>query len=371
MPRAVDARAGPTYDCAVRALFHSGSLAVLLVASTATLATRASIPPAPATLLLRVVDSVTQLPVPNAEITAHQRRGLTDVHGEVRVFYPEDGELHVRIRQLGFRYADRTFRRDPTRTTEDTAVVALERMSFALPQVVVRAERRCKEAVEPAYVALTEASMELLRFGAEQFENFRRAYPFDFTLEQRTSAVVAFGIGRPRPRVKVDTLTSTGWGDRYMPGRVVMQSGRDEYFVPLLFVSALADSMFWSLHCFAARGVESRDGRRLIRLDFSPTLDVRDPDWEGSAWLDSARSVLARVDFRLTNLRSMTGPQRFGGYTVFSTPTPYIARPDSTVASWITATPGGAYGELRRTGGTQMLLIRDVTYRMRIPPEVR
>jgi hypothetical protein len=41
------------------------------------------------------------------------------------------------------------------------------------------------------------------------------------------------------------------------------------------------------------------------------------------------------------------------------------------VASWITATPGGAYGELRRTGGTQMLLIRDVTYRMRIPPEVR
>ena len=25
--------------------------------------------------------------------------------------------------------------------------------------------------------------------------------------------------------------------------------------------------------------------------------DVNDPDWEGSAWLDSAQSVLARVDF--------------------------------------------------------------------------
>jgi hypothetical protein len=355
----------------VRALFRSGSLATLLVASMAAHATRASIAPAPATLLLRVVDSVTQLPVPNAEITAHERRGLTDVRGEVRVFYPEDGELHVRVRQLGFRYADRIFRRDPARTTEDTAVVALARMSFALPQVVVRAERHCKEPVDPSYAALTAASMELLRFGAEQFETFRRTYPFDFTLEQRTSAVGSYGMARPRPRVKTDTLTSTAWGDRYMPGQVVMQSGRDEYFVPLLFVSALADSMFWKLHCFAARGVESRDGRRLIRLDFAPTLDVRDPDWEGSAWLDSARSVLARVDFRLTNLRSMIGPQRFGGYTVFSTPTPYIARPDSTVASWITAAPGGAYGDVRRSGGTQMLLMREVTYRMRKPPEMR
>jgi hypothetical protein len=81
--------------------------------------------------------------------------------------------------------------------------------------------------------------------------------------------------------------------------------------------------------------------------------------------------VLARVDFRLTNLRSMIGPQRFGGYTVFSTPTPYIARPDSTVASWITATPTGAYGDVRRSGGTQMLLMREVTYRMRKPPEMR
>ena len=91
--------------------------------------------------------------------------------------------------------------------------------------------------------------------------------------------------------------------------------------MPVLFVSALADSAFWNRHCFEARGVESHDGRRLIRLDFSPALDIRDPDWEGSAWLDSARSVLARVDFRLTNLRHVDGPQRFEGYTVFSTPT--------------------------------------------------
>jgi len=352
---------------------------MLLVATMATHATRTPTARAPTTLLLRVVDSASQVPVPNAEITAHerrgltevQRRGLTDARGEVRVLYPEDGELQVHIRQIGFRYADRTFRRNPdSGAEEDTAVVALERLGFALPQVVVRAERNCKESVDPSSVALTSASMELLRFGAEQFENFRRTYPFDFTLEQRTTST-SFGVVRPKPRVQVDTLAALAWGDRYVPGRVVVPRGRDEYFVPLLFVSALADPAFWQLHCFVARGVESRDGRRLIRLDFSPTLDVREPDWEGSAWLDSARSVLARVDFRLTNLRNMVGPQRFDGYTVFSTPTPYIARPDSTVASWITSVPSGAFGELRRSGGTQMLLIREVMYRGRKPPDLQ
>ena len=347
------------------------ALLALLVVVASTASTRQLASFVPATLLLRVVDSVTQRPVPNAEITATGRRGLTDVHGEVRILYPPDGELRVRIRQIGFRYADRNFRRDPaSRADEDTAVVALARMSFALPQVVVRAERHCEESVEPSHAALTQASMELLRFGAEQFENFRRAYPFDVTLEQRTLALGPSGMRRSEPKVQVDTLASVTWGGRYTPGRVMVERGRDEYFVPLLFVSALADSAFWDLHCFVARGVESRDGRRLIRLDFSPTRDVREPDWEGSVWLDSAQSVLARVDFRLTNLRGMTGPQRFEGYTVFSTPTPFIALPDSTVASWITGVPG-PYGNVRRSQGMQMLLMRDVAYRGKRPPDVR
>jgi hypothetical protein len=138
--------------------------------------------------------------------------------------------------------------------------------------------------------------------------------------------------------------------------------------VPLLFVSALADSAFWARHCFAARGVESRDGRRLIRLDFSPTLDVRDPDWEGSAWLDSARSVLARVDFRLTNLRRVIGPQQFEGYTVFSTPTPYIAMPESTLAQLTIGVQRGPYSDVQRQGFKQTLVIRDVAYRRGSPP---
>ena len=359
-----------TYDCRVRLLLSRATLlAALSVVLTAGAASHAPSAVVPSTLLLRVVDSATRRPLPNAEVTASRRRGLTDAAGEVRILYPEDGELHVRVRQLGFRYVDRTFHRSASSSgEEDTAVVALVRMGWALPQVVVRAERRCEERGDPARVALSQASMELLRFGAEQFENFRRAYPFDIAMERRTTPTTRGRMAGPK--VEQDTTASSEWGDRYTPGKVVIEVGRDEYFVPLLFVSALADSAFWDRHCFVAKGVESRDGRRLIRLDFSPTLDVRDADWEGSAWLDSARSVLARVDFRLTNLRGTPGPQEFDGYTVFSTPTPYIAIPDSTVARWTTSVQLGPYGEVLRSGATQTLVIRELAYRARKPPSV-
>ena len=359
-----------------RAQFHYLPVrtALLLLALVVTTAPRTHPPLSrtPAILLLRVVDSASRLPLPNAEVTAIEARALTDVNGEVRILWPDDGELRVRIRQLGFRYFEGTFHRGTSTTArEDTAVVAMVHSGWALPQVVVRAERRCREAGDPSHVALTESSMELLRLGADQFENFRRSYPFDITLEARTMLGAAPGRLASQRKVQVDTMPSAEWGDRYTPGSVVQPRGRNEYFVPLLFVSALADSAFWSRHCFQARGVESREGRRLIRLDFHPMLDVREPEWEGSAWLDSARSVLARVDFRLTNLRGGEGPQQFEGYTIFSTPTPYIAMPDSTVASWITQwSPAGPYGEMRRSRGMQTLVIRDVAYRRRKPPGV-
>jgi hypothetical protein len=344
--------------------------ALLLIVVATGARGRAHGPLVPTTLLLRVIDSATRLPLSNAEITAYERRGLTDAKGELRLLWPESGELRVRIRQLGFRYVDRTFRRDAASMSEvDTTVVALARVAWTLPQVAVRERRRCEESGDPARVALSEAAMELLRFGAEQFENFRRAYPFDLTLERRTSSAAAGRL--MRPRLEVDSTDSREWGDRYTPGKVLVTTGPDSYFVPLLFVAALADSAFWENHCLIARGVESRAGRRVMRLDFAPALDVRDVEWEGTAWLDSARSVLARVDFRLTNLRGHQGPDRFEGYTVFSMPTPYIAWPDSTLVRWTLRLPPGPFGQPRSWEAVQTLVIRDVRYRGGKPPEPR
>ena len=320
---------------------------------------------APSMLLVRVRDSLSGAPLPNAEVTAIGKKTLTGPKGEVRIVWPAEGVLFVRVRQLGFRYEQRTVQRgtSPT-TTEDTITIVMQRAAFALPQVTAVAHARCRDhdANGPP-TPLSASAMELLRFGAEQYGNFRVRYPFALLVERRTELFDAYR-NVPRHENNEELTNSDQWGDRYFPGRVLQQTGQQSWFIPLLFVSALADSAFWARHCFVARGVENHDGRRVIRLAFSPARDVDEPEWEGAALIDSAASVLTRVEFRLTNLRNYGGPREFEGYTVFTTPSPYIARPDSTFARW--SSSGSAMG--RNGWSKQALVIRDVRYTKEAPP---
>jgi hypothetical protein len=273
--------------------------------------------------------------------------------------------LFVRVRQLGFRYVQRTVQRGTSSTaTVDTLTIVLQRAAFALPQMATVARPRCRdEDANAPTTPLSASAMELLRFGAEQYGTFRGRYPFALLVERRTELFVA-GSNVPRHEHSDELTNSNEWGDRYFPGRVLQRTGAQSWFVPLLFVSALADSAFWARHCFVARGVEEYKGRRVIRLDFSPAFGIDDTEWEGAALIDSAGSVLARVDFHLTNLRDYGGPRQVEGYTVFSTPSPYIARPDSTVVRW--TANGSAMGVAGWS--KQALLIRDVKYTKETPP---
>jgi hypothetical protein len=316
-------------------------------------------------LLVRVRDSLSDAPLPNAEVTAIGKKTLSGPKGEVRIVWPAEGVLFVRVRQLGFRNEQRTVQRGTSPTaTEDTLTIRMQRAAFALPQVAAVAQTRCRDddANGPP-TPLSASAMELLRFGAEQYGNFRGRYPFAILLERRSEVFEAYRNG-PRHESNEELTSSDEWGDRYFPGRVLQYQGGHDYFVPLLFVSALADSAFWARHCFVARGVEERDGRRVIHLDFSPAHGINDAEWEGTAWIDSAASVLTRVEFRLTNLRDYGGPRQFEGYTVFTTPSPYIARPDSTVARWTSS--GSAMA--RTNWSKQSLVIRDVRYTKETPP---
>jgi hypothetical protein len=352
---------------------RGGVFLLALVAAGSVAAEQSAAASVASVLLLRVVDSLSRAPVANAEVTAEGRRGLTDAKGEVRIQWPASGSVSVRIRQLGFRYVQRTFTRDPaSRSAEDTVVVAMVRAAFALPQVATVARARCREERDAGRRARSEAAMELLRFGAEQYGTFRQRYPFRLTLERRTQSGEPGRFGA-RVEKSTEETTSAEWGDRYFPGRVIQRTGASSWFVPLLFVTALADSAFWDRHCFVARGVESHEGHRVIRLDFVPALGIRDAEWEGAAWIDSAANVLRRVEFRLTNLDDHDGPRRFEGYTVFTMPSPYIARPDSTLAWWSTysAGPSGPYGGPQSASATQALTIRDVVYERGEPPERR
>ena len=314
----------------------------------------------PTTLLVRVRDSLSGAPLPNAEVSAIGRKTLTGPKGEVRIVWPPEGVLFVRVRQLGFRYEQRTVQRG-TSPTEDTITIAMQRAAFALPQMTTVANARCRDERANNPTPLSASAMELLRFGAEQYGNFRGRYPFKLLLGQRTELVDPNPYRGPKRDSTEEVMSSDEWGDRYFPGRVLQPRENQTYFVPLLFVSALADSAFWERHCFVARGVEQHDGRRVIRLDFSPARGINDTEWEGAVWIDSAASVLARVEFRLTNLPRNSWLRRFEGYTIFATPSPYIARPDSTVARWMSSGASSGWSQ-------QALVIRDVTYTKEAPP---
>jgi hypothetical protein len=325
-----------------------------------------STPPLPTMLVVHVVDSASRRPLVNAEVSAAPIRRLTDANGNARFAWPADGLLKIRVRQIGFRYAERTVHRGTSPTArEDTVVVALRTAAFALPQMVAVADVRCAAKPDSAALALSTSTMELLRFGAEQYNAFRAAYPFHVVLNRRTvRSAVTKG---PRAEEVKEEAESETFGDPYRPGMVIQRIPAGLY-VPVLFVSALADSAFWNRHCFDAKGVETREGRRVIRLDFVPSRGVRETEWAGSAWIDSAASVLRRVDFRLVNIQGRGAPQRYEGYTTFSMPSPFIAVPDSTIAWWWSETKPSSSDDKYTADVLQFLTTRDVVYLRDTPP---
>jgi hypothetical protein len=325
--------------------------------------------PLPTILVVHVVDSASRRPLPNAEVTATPTRRLTDANGNARFPWPADGSLKIRVRQIGFRHAERTFHRGKSLTArEDTVVVALQTAAFALPQMVTKADVRCDSSLDSATLALSTSSMELLRFGAEQYNSFRATYPFYVTLARRT--VRSAALKGPRVEETKEVAESESYGDVYKPGQVLLRIPNG-YYLPVLFVSALADSAFWDRHCFAAKGIQTRDGRRVIQLDFIPARGIREADWEGSAWIDSAASVLRRVDFRLVNVHERGAPQRYEGYTTFAMPSPFIAVPDSTFAWWWTLTTPSPSDDKFTADVLQFLTVHELVYKREKPPAPR
>jgi len=329
-----------------------------LIAPTLATAWLAAQPP---TLVVRVRDEVTGRPLPNAEVvdvgTGASR--LTDARGEVRL--TRSPGLRVRVRQIGFQFAERDVPQDA-----DTLTVVLRHVAYTLGPVVTHARVSCDSTVDTLAARLAAPALEQLRLGAGRYDEFRRAYPFRVTVERRTVHPDRDGTVH-RVLVQREETTSERWDEPYRPGRVVERTSVG-FSVPILFVSALADQRFWDRHCFAALGTESLAGRRVVRLTFTPARGVRDAEWEGVAFVDSASSLLRRVEFRLANLLEEGGsPSRLEGFITFSSPSPYVAMPESTLALWWRDPP--SHGEWGTANTLQLLHVVGLKYRKASPPE--
>jgi hypothetical protein len=342
-------------------------LVVLIVAAPTTLdgsaGTRAG---QPSTLIVRVQEEATRRPLPNADVVdlASGAHRFTNEQGEARLVWPAGGQVRLRVRQLGFQRIERTVGR-ASLTAQDTVTIALKRIPFILPGVITTATDRCDEEVDSVGRVLSLPALEHLRLGAERYEAFRHAYPFRIRQERRT---ITLGVdGKPKAiRLAEERARSEDWGEPYRPDRIVHRTALG-FSIPILFLSALADPDFWGRHCFVVRGVEPLRERRVLRLEFTPARGVRGAEWAGAAFTDSATSLLRRVEFQLVGLRADDLPARLEGYTTFTSPSPFIAIPESTVAAWWRSAPrpDSSWG---MPHVVQLLRVLAVEYRKAKPP---
>jgi len=354
-------RSGPTTSNA--ALNAIALIAMLFLVTTGSRGAQ------PAPLLVRVVENASLRALPNAEVIDVESgvRRFTNDRGEARIPWPSSRRLTLRLRQIGFKFVERTVERTPNEQSPDTLTVALERVVFALPEVVTREPSQCAGDDDRDSLAkvLSIPALEQLRVGAERFEAFRKTYPFRIEQERRT---VTVGIdGKPKAvRRSKEQADSDEWGDPYIPGKIVHRTPLG-FSVPILFVAALADSAFWNHHCFAALGIETLGDQRVVRLQFAPARAVPGPEWDGTAFIDSTSGLLRRVEFRLIGLSQRDNPRRFEGYTTFASPSPYIAIPDSTVAMWWRNGPRSE-AEWGMPDIVQLVHVLQIRYRKGRPP---
>jgi len=322
-----------------------------------------------AALLVKVIEAGSNQPLPNAEVIdldASTHR-LTNADGEARIEWPDHGRLRLRVRQLGFQFADRDLTRPADATAVvDTATFTLSRVAYTLPNVATRAAAKCAADGDAASRALAAVALGQLQMSAERYESFRKAYPFRIKQKRRTVHFNANGTARD-VREGTEEEKSTQWGERYQPGRVIDRRANG-FSVPLLFLSALADPVFWDHHCFAVRGVETFHDARVLRLEFQPALNVSSVDWMGSAFVDSATSVLERVEFQLVGLQPSDIVRRLEGYTTFRSPSPYIVVPDSTVGMWWRRGETDYEPPWNGPDAVQLIELLTVTYNKAKPP---
>jgi hypothetical protein len=316
----------------------------------------------PSIAVITVVDSGASYPLVNADVldlSTGQHR-LTDERGQVRFTWPSDGLVRVRVRQVGYRPLQRTLRLSDSLNGPIT--FAMNKVAYVISPV--SAISHCATAADSGSLDLSLSELEQLRQAAEKYDQFRRLFPFEATVERRTAAVPSNGAVKRITAVK-EKFRSENWQAPYKPGDII-EYERGDFTVPLLFLSTLGDSVFWEHHCFIARGVESYQGDRVVRLEFSPSSDVTGPDYAGAALLDSATSTLLKIDFHLSNLHQRYGPKRLEGYITFMSPTPFVMMPDTTAAIWWVRDVSGS--EWGYPDYVQRLSLQALKYRRERPP---
>jgi hypothetical protein len=215
-----------------------------------------------------------------------------------------EGPLQLRVRHLGYSPVDLSVVIHAGAV--DTVRVLLTHIAVRLTAMQVRGYPECKNPGAPN--ATSDSSFatvfDQLHQNAEQYRLLTETYPFIYAVERTQSRVLVNGELRMDG---IDTLVVNSNRWRYKPGSVITRTGRGRTASTMMNIPTLvnfADKAFLDNHCFYNGGLETVDGVDMLRVDFIAASRIRDPDVDGSMYLDPASFQIRRSVLRLTKIPS-------------------------------------------------------------------
>lgn len=238
------------------------------------------------------------------------------------------GPARLRVRHLGYSPVDVDVL--VRAGGVDTIRVTLAHIVVQLSPVQVRADAECVEPGVPT--ALGDSAFltvfDQLRQNAEQYRLLTDVYPFRTLTERKLGHTLVNGELRLD---SVDTLVIDSrlkW--TYRPGDVLTRNGRtptheNTLMLNIPTIAQFADQPFLDNHCFYDGGTETIDGVELLRIDFVAAKRIKNPDVDGSMYLDPKTFQIRRSVLRLSRIpREVSGLLGTEAITVFREALPSV-----------------------------------------------
>jgi hypothetical protein len=242
------------------------------------------------------------LPYSVVSVAALAREQFTNDRGGFILSNLPPGRVRLRVRHLGYVPADVDV--VVRAGGADTVRVQLAHIAVRLTALEVRAYPECKNPGPPQASDSGFATVfEQLKQNAEQYRLLTNVYPFNYGVERIMS--VTYGKNTVR-RDRTDTIALRSVDEwKYEPGGIISQERsrlrtRGAVMMHIPTLAQFADSVFIASHCFHNGGIESIDGADLLRIDFVAASRIRDPDVDGSMYLDPATFQIRRSFLHLS-----------------------------------------------------------------------
>ncbi|MGV3707275.1 MAG: carboxypeptidase regulatory-like domain-containing protein [Gemmatimonas sp.] len=261
------------------------------------------------------------LPYAVVSIESRNLQQFANTSGRFQFVKLPAGKYRISVRQLGYQPASV----DVVLANDGSADVSvrMQRVAVRLAAMHVSDDWVCRATGVPTKAKSDPALVtvfEQLEQGAVRLQLLLNEFPYRVLTERRrlfesdggADSVAGFDTtlvdGNNKPRYKVGNVVErTDFDNR--PSEYVLQ-------VPTLL--DFAQPEFQKSHCFILRGLEDRDGRTLIRVDFKASAKISEPDVEGSVFLDPNSYKLRRSEIELTRIPlGLTGLMAFKVTTNF------------------------------------------------------